>query len=135
MRLELDKLIIVEGKTDKEKLLPLLNEPVQIVCTHGTVGTEQMEELIELTERQEEVFILVDADSAGNKLRRQLKRELPNAKHLYIRKMHKEVARTPVPDLIKVLEHAHFQVNDDPLIKHEGDLLCYETYQPNNCNK
>jgi toprim domain protein len=115
MKSEQDKLIIVEGKTDKEKISPLIDEPVRIVCTHGTVGIEQMEELIELSEGKEEVYILVDSDDAGNKLRKQLKRELPNAKHLYIRKMHKEVARTPVQDLIKVLEHAHFQVRENPL--------------------
>lgn len=103
------KRIVVEGKTDRDKILALLDEPVEIICTNGTVGFEQMEELVAFLENKE-VYILVDADEAGNKLRRQLKQELPNAKHLYIRKMHKEVARTPDEDLIRVLENAHFQV-------------------------
>ncbi|HEX6923437.1 MAG TPA: hypothetical protein VF149_06395, partial [Bacillales bacterium] len=75
-------------------------------------GFEQLEELIDFLENKE-VYILVDADEAGNKLRRQLKQELPNARHLYIRKMYKEVARTPDEELKKVLENAHFQVRDD----------------------
>lgn len=107
-----EKFIIVEGKTDKEKIAPLIDEPVRILCTHGTVGFEQMEQLIDFLENKE-VYILVDADDAGNKLRRQLQQELPNANHLYIRKMHKEVARTPVEDLKRVLENAHFQIVDD----------------------
>jgi toprim domain protein len=107
-----EKYIVVEGKTDKEKIAPLIDEPVQILCTHGTVGFEQMEQLIDFLENKE-VYILVDADDAGNKLRRQLQQELPNAKHLYIRKMHKEVARTPEEDLKRVLENAHFQIVDD----------------------
>lgn len=111
------KLIIVEGKTDRDKVKRLIVEPVDILCTHGTVGPEQMEALIDLLEHRE-VYILVDADEAGNKLRRQLKQEFPNAHHLYIRKLHKEVARTPDEDLRRVLEHAHFEVSEEepPLI-------------------
>lgn len=109
MQKEQEKWLIVEGKTDKQKVKSLLDEPVRIVCTHGTVGIEQMDELINVLENRE-VYVLVDADDAGNKLRKQLKQELPNAKHLYIRKMHKEVARTPDDELLRILENAHFQV-------------------------
>ncbi|HEU5139961.1 MAG TPA: toprim domain-containing protein [Bacillales bacterium] len=119
MRNEQGKWIIVEGKTDKEKIAPLIDEPVHIVCTHGTVGFEQMEELIDFLENKE-VYILVDADDAGNKLRKQLKQELPNAKQLYIRKMHKEVARTPGEELLRILENAHFQVRASGLPFQDG---------------
>jgi toprim domain protein len=107
-----EKLIIVEGKTDKKRILPLLDEPVEIVCTHGTLSFEKMEELINYLEDRD-VYILVDADEPGNKLRNQLIRELPNAKNLYIKKLHKEVARAPIDHLLHVLEHAHFKVNED----------------------
>lgn len=104
-----EKVIVVEGKTDKEKLEKLLDEPVEILCTNGTVGIEQMEELI-LQLEDRELFILVDADESGNKLRKQLKREFPNAKHLYTHKVHREVARTPNEELRRILQHAHFQL-------------------------
>ena len=42
-----------------------------------------------------DVYILVDADESGEKLRKQLKREFPEAKHLYIDKMYREVATAP----------------------------------------
>lgn len=107
-----EKVIVVEGKTDKEKLEELIDEQVEIVCTNGTVGTEQMEELIDRLE-EKDLYIMVDADDSGNKLRKQLKREFPNAKHLYTKKVHKEVARTPDEELRRVLERAHFHVRPE----------------------
>ena len=41
--------------------------------------------------------------TAGEKLRKQLKREFPEAKHLYIDKMYREVATAPKYHLAAVL--------------------------------
>lgn len=68
------KVIIVEGKTDKKRLLDILAEPVEIICTYGTLSDDKIEELIWPLVDEEEVYILVDADDSGNKLRGQLKR-------------------------------------------------------------
>lgn len=106
-----EKFIIVEGKTDREKIVPLIAEPVHIICTHGTIGFEQMEELIDLLENKD-VYVLVDADEPGNRLRNQLQQELPNAKQLYIKKMYKEVARTPDEELLRILEGAHIETRE-----------------------
>jgi toprim domain protein len=103
------KVIIVEGKTDRERLLQILREQVHIICTNGTLSQEKIEELI-LPVEDEEVYILVDADEAGNKLRNQLKQLLPNARHLYTRRMYREIARTPLEYLAKILFDAHFDV-------------------------
>ncbi|MFD2170333.1 toprim domain-containing protein [Tumebacillus lipolyticus] len=110
------KVIIVEGKTDKRRILELLAEPVEVICTYGTLSEEKIEELILPLQAEEEVFILVDADDAGNKMRSQLKRELPNARHLYTRKMYREVATTPTEYLIEVLAKAHFEIKEDLLL-------------------
>ncbi len=106
-----EKYIIVEGKTDQERLKQVLdeNEPVRIIATNGTLSDEKLEELIFLLQH-EEVFILVDADESGNRLRRQLQRELPNARHLYTRKMYREVSSTPLEYLGKILSDAHFEI-------------------------
>ncbi len=108
------KVIIVEGKTDKERLLQILDEPVEIFCTYGTLSEEKIEEKI-LPLQNREVYILVDADEAGNKLRNQLKRELPNARQLYTRMMYREVASTPMDHLAKLLMDAHFLINQEYL--------------------
>jgi toprim domain protein len=110
-----DKVIIVEGKTDKQKLMQILKEPVEIICTHGTLGIERLEELA-LTIEDKDVYILVDADEAGMKLRKNLQYELPYAEHLYINKIYKEVARTPLMYLAKILLNAHFEIDQKCLL-------------------
>ncbi|GAX90277.1 hypothetical protein EFBL_1903 [Effusibacillus lacus] len=105
-------MIVVEGKKDKERLLEILDEPVEIICTYGTLSDEKIEELI-WPIQDEDVYILVDADDAGNKLRNQLKQELPNAKHLYTRRMYREVQNTPMEYLAEMLMNAHFLVDGD----------------------
>lgn len=106
-----EKVIIVEGKTDRERLLQIVDEPVKILCTYGSLSYEKIEQVI-VPLQDDDVYILVDADESGMKLRNQLKQELPNAKHLYTRKMYREVARTPIEYLAKVLADAHIAVID-----------------------
>ena len=103
------RVIIVEGKTDKQRLLQLLDEPVEIVCTNGTLGLDKLEELI-AKYSNDEVCILLDADEAGNKARRLFKQEFPNVRHLYTHRMYREVATTPLHVLARILEGAYFIV-------------------------
>lgn len=110
------KVLIVEGKTDRDRLLEVLDEPVTFVLTYGTLSQEKIEELI-LPVEQEEVYIFVDADEAGMKLRKELKQLLPNAKHLYTRKGYREIAETPLDYLAWILKDNHF------LVKYDGPLL------------
>lgn len=105
------KMLIVEGKTDRKRLLQVLTEPVEILCTYGTMSDDKLEELVLAVEEAEEVYVLVDADDSGNKLRSILKRELPNARHLYTRRLYREVATTPLEHLAEILHRAHFDVH------------------------
>lgn len=115
------KVIIVEGKTDKARILRVIREDVEVVCTKGTLSYEQVEnEIVPL--QHDDVYILVDADSAGNRLRKQLKNELPNAKDLYTRKSFCEVARTPLDYLAKIFSDAHFYI-DDGLLSNSARYL------------
>lgn len=102
------KVIIVEGKNDRERLEKILAEPVEIVCTYGTLSLEKLENLI-LPFEDDDVYILVDADKAGEELRKMLKKELPNAIHLYTLKEYGQVEKTPNKYLEQILR-AHFQV-------------------------
>ncbi|WP_235817572.1 MULTISPECIES: toprim domain-containing protein [Gracilibacillus] len=112
MSLMENKLIIVEGRTDKEKVARIVNEEVDIVCTNGTINVERLEDLIESFEMDErDVYILVDEDAAGKKLRKQLTKELPHAVHIYVDKSYREVAATPEPELSVALLAAHIQIN------------------------
>lgn len=103
------KIIIVEGKSDKMKVKKVIREPVEIICTNGTIGLSKLDELIEeLFDR--DVYILVDADNSGEKLRKQFRKEFPEAEHLYIDKMYKEVASAPENHLATVLLHANIDI-------------------------
>ena len=107
--LYMEKVIIVEGASDKKKIKNIIKEAVEIICTNGTIGITKLDELIDFLE-DKEVYILVDADESGEKLRKQLKRELPEAKHLYIDKMYREVATAPEHHLATVLIGANIDV-------------------------
>ncbi|MBM7570986.1 toprim domain protein [Aquibacillus albus] len=107
-----EKVIIVEGRTDKQQIEKIIDEEVQIICTNGTLGVERLEELlIEYDLDNKEVFILVDEDKAGKKLRKQLSIELPHAEHIYIDKTFREVAATPESALATALVSRHFMIN------------------------
>lgn len=98
------KIIIVEGVTDKRELEKIIAEDVLIICTHGTLGVEEFDELLEAYHLDErDVYIFVDEDDSGMKLRKQLMRELPHAEHLYISSEYKEVATAPADVLARVL--------------------------------
>ena len=109
-----DKVLIVEGKSDKKKVKSILKEPMEIVCTNGTISITKLDELIDSLE-DKDVYILVDADDAGEKLRKQLKREFPKAEHLYIDRMYREVATAPVYHLATVLLGANIDVHSEYL--------------------
>lgn len=107
----IQKIIIVEGKTDKEQIESILAEEVIILSTHGTFSIERFDYLLETYQLDDhDVYILVDEDEAGEKLRRELKRELPEATHIYTDPNYKEVARTPKDILAKMLLDSHFKI-------------------------
>ncbi|WP_232306018.1 toprim domain-containing protein [Pontibacillus litoralis] len=106
------KTIIVEGTSDKREIRKIINEPVEIICTNGTLGIERLEELIlEHDLDNKEVYILVDEDDSGHKLRKQLQMELPHAEHIYVDKAYREVAATPAPELATALVSKRISVN------------------------
>ena len=115
----MSRVIIVEGKTDKERLQEVLSEPVEILCSYGTMSYEKIEEWASELE-DSEVYLLVDADDSGEKIRKNLNQVLPNIHHLYTHRMYREVATTPLDVLAQVLEHAHFEVKD---IKTQEDFF------------
>jgi toprim domain protein len=102
--------LIVEGTSDRKRVKKVLNESVDVICTYGTLSDEKLETLI-LPIEDKDVYILVDADDAGESLRKLLKRELPNATHLYTMKGYGQVETTPIHYLTQVLGE-FFEVKD-----------------------
>ncbi|MEI5907866.1 toprim domain-containing protein [Bacillus spongiae] len=109
-----EKVIIVEGASDKQKVKEIVKEHVEIICTNGTISLTKLDEIIDpLLHR--DVYVLVDADKAGEKLRKLFIREFPEAEHLYIDRMYKEVACAPGKHLASVLLSANIDVHAEYL--------------------
>ena len=106
----MEKVIVVEGRSDKIRIAPLIAEPVTILCTNGTVSATRLEEML-LPYEGLDIIILVDADKSGEKLRKLVKREFPEARHFYIDRSYKEVAATPLRILLDVIISANIRVN------------------------
>ncbi len=107
----IQKIIIVEGKTDKEQIEPILNEEVTILSTHGTFAIERFDYLLDKYQLDDhDVYIFVDEDESGEMLRSELKRELPQATHIYTDQNYQEVARTPKDILAQILLEHHFKI-------------------------
>ena len=104
-----EKVIIVEGSSDKRKVARVVEDNVEIICTNGTISLSKLDELVdEMIGR--DVYLLFDADDSGEKLRKQFRRELPEARHLYINRMYKEVESSPDHHIASVLLSANINV-------------------------
>lgn len=115
---EIEKIIIVEGRSDKKKVKPLIKEEVEIICTHGTIGVEKLDEMIEEYDLDHrDVYILVDPDESGVKLRKQLVRELPHSTQLYIDQIYQQVENAPEYHLAYILVGANIDVYPEFLTK------------------
>lgn len=105
------KVIIVEGLSDKKRIEKLIIEDVDIIVTHGTFSLSRFDELlIEYDLDEREILILVDADRSGKQLRKALTAQLPHATHIYIPEVYKEVEKTPLEILAKLLIQKHVAV-------------------------
>lgn len=103
--MELAIAIIVEGKNDKSRLRRLLTDEVNIWCTYGTLNSERIEKL-----RKEvgasPVYLFMDNDSSGKKIRGILRDTFPDAEHIYTRRGYAGVEGTPDEYLIAQIEKA-----------------------------
>lgn len=106
------KVIIVEGNSDRKRLKRIIAEPVEIICTNGTISSYHLEELLTPYEMCE-LFVFVDADEDGEKLRTLFKSDFPFATHLYTEKVYKEVETTPYQVLAAELHTAHIEVRPE----------------------
>ena len=110
-----DKVIVVEGGQDRKRLARILAEPVDIICTNGTVSSYRLEEMLEPHE-QHELYVFVDADGSGDKIRMLFKQEYPAAIHLYTEKVYREVETTPYKVLAAILQDANFNIHPEFLL-------------------
>lgn len=110
-RVWMGKCIVVEGRADKMRLLPILAEDVTIICTNGTISEVNLIDLLEDYE-QDEIITMFDADKNGEKLRKLMNRAYPEATQLIIPHEYVEVEKTPTKILRDILLQAKFLVKE-----------------------
>lgn len=106
------KVLLVEGRSDKQRIMRLLAEPIEIICTNGTVSPTRLEEILSPYDHLD-IYVFVDADKSGEKLRALIKREFPEAFHLYTDPTYREVATTPLKFLATILLGANIDVKSE----------------------
>ncbi|WP_435922330.1 toprim domain-containing protein [Paenibacillus sp. DYY-L-2] len=97
--------IIVEGKNDRSKLRRLLHEEVKIHCTFGTLNTIKLESLRKHI-KGDELYLFMDNDPSGKKIRAILRDAFPDAEQIYTRRGYAGVEGTPDEYVIAQLEKA-----------------------------
>lgn len=101
----MNPVLIVEGKNDKSRLNRLLLDEIDIYCTFGTLNNEKVESLRKkIGER--EVYLFMDNDPSGKRIRGALRDAFPDAEQIYTRKGYAGVEGTPDEYLIQQLEKA-----------------------------
>ncbi|AVP36566.1 topiosmerase [Staphylococcus felis] len=121
-----NKIIVVEGKSDKKRVKEVLTESVDIICTHGTMSVEKIDNMIEsLYDKQ--VYILVDADAEGRNIRKWFSKYLSERIDIYIDSTYTEVARCPRDYLSNVLGRHGFEVKKDFYVK--GKYTYHECFR------
>ncbi|MFD2117734.1 toprim domain-containing protein [Paenibacillus yanchengensis] len=114
----MDNVIIVEGKNDRSKLRKLLHTDIDILCTYGTPGEDQLA-LLRKQAANKHVYIFTDNDASGKRIRGMLRDLFPDAVHLYTRRGYPGVEKTPLDYLVIQLEKA--ELNE--YINYEALLL------------
>ncbi|MBE5666949.1 topiosmerase [Staphylococcus sp. SS251] len=102
-----NKVIIVEGKSDKKKVQQVIAEPVNIICTNGTMSIDKIDDMIESLYGKQ-VFVLADSDDEGERIRKWFKRYLSESEHIFIDKTYCQVANCPKKYLANVLTRHGF---------------------------
>jgi|SRR5690606_28339784 len=113
--MESRKVLIVEGGSDRKRVQKVLAEPVEIICTNGTVSPYRMEEIL-MPYEDCELFVFLDADESGDKIRSLFTRYYPEAIHLYTERTYRQVETTPYRVLAAILLSENFEVHPEFLL-------------------
>jgi len=115
----MDFVIIVEGKNDRSRLARLLTPDVPILCTFGTPGSKQLQQIAKKV-GDRAVYIYTDNDAPGKRIRGMLRDLFPDAEQLYTKSGYAGVEGTPDEHLIRQLEKAGLE---EYIVYPDPDLL------------
>ena len=77
-----------------KRVQQVIAEPVNIICTHGTMSIDKIDDMIESLYGKQ-VYVLADSDDEGERIRKWFKRYLSESEHIFIDKTYCQVANCP----------------------------------------
>lgn len=101
----MNPVIVVEGKNDRKQLEKVLVPGIPILCTYGIPSTERLD-LLKKKIGPAPLYIFVDNDAAGRRIRGVLADAFPDAEHIYTRRGYDGVEGTPLEYLVQQLVKA-----------------------------
>lgn len=84
MKNKIDGIVVVEGKTDTQKLKSIFD--VQTIETNGSALDQNTINLIKQASVNHKIYLLLDPDGPGEKIRKKLTNELKSAINVFITK-------------------------------------------------
>ncbi|MEN9819921.1 MAG: hypothetical protein RL379_699 [Bacillota bacterium] len=85
MKLHLNALVVVEGTTDVQKLMPFID--AEFVITNGSaVSKETIQFIQEAKLRGKDIIVLTDPDFPGEQIRHKLDQSIPGLTHIFLDK-------------------------------------------------
>lgn len=81
----MNKVYIVEGRHDYNRLKEI-DPNLMILMTNGAAISMTFIEELKRLEEDNELILMVDADNAGERLRRIITKHIPSVKHIFIKK-------------------------------------------------
>lgn len=125
--MRIEEVIVVEGRDDIISVKAAVD--AQVIATGGySYGNKLIKTLKEISKRKD-IIILTDPDYAGENIRRDLAKHLPNAKHAYLpqgkalKKGDIGVENATKEDIIQALKRVRPTVVEEKIIFSKEDLL------------
>ena len=85
MKFHLNALIVVEGTTDVQKLMPVID--AEFLVTNGSAVSKDCIEFIQEAKRRgKEILVLTDPDFPGDQIRKKLDQSIPGLTHIFLDK-------------------------------------------------
>ncbi|MDR2660642.1 MAG: ribonuclease M5 [Lactobacillaceae bacterium] len=84
--MEYKQVIVVEGRSDSQKLKTIFGEDIKTVETGGSSIDRTILDYLKSISDNQEIIILTDPDFQGERIRKIISHTVPNAKHAFISK-------------------------------------------------
>lgn len=103
MKPRINSIVVVEGKTDTEKLKKIFD--VQTFETNGSDITKQKIELLKTINSRMGIILFLDPDQVGKKIRSQILEKIPNAMNAYLPSNTKGVAEHKEIEILEAFKN------------------------------